>query len=176
MRIRGPFNKQDEFCLRNWQCLQLLMFQLWCVLSCRWRLLVWPSLLTASPFWTLSLLESQFVYVPWSVFSTQAFNGKSMFNLFVKIFFDYNMFLHPYHTFFCKFLWVCTSQLLIIWWQTSVQAWSTPFEPLNNIFCVIKLIFTINQFHTMQSLHLGKKFWEKKFILLFFNPTPIYSE
>ena len=39
-----------------------------------------------------------------------------------------NMFLLKHdslYTFLCKFHMVCTSQPLKIWWQTSVQAWST---------------------------------------------------
>ena len=35
------------------------------------------------------------------------------------------MLLSIHHTFFCKFYIVCTSQLLKIWYQTSVEAWST---------------------------------------------------
>ena len=38
------------------------------------------------------------------------------------------MILPIYHYFFCKFHMVCSSQPAKIWWQTSIQLWSTLFD------------------------------------------------
>ena len=69
------------------------------------------------------------------------------------------MLLYINPTFFFKFHMVCTFQPPKIWWQTSVQAWSTlvccHFEYKS--ICEIRIIFAINQFETMQSLHLLKR-------------------
>ena len=70
-------------------CLQFLFLQrnqLSWVLSCPRRQSVWPSLLITL-LRTFSLLESQCVFTPLNVFSTQAHHGKPRFSRVVNIFF-----------------------------------------------------------------------------------------
>ena len=55
--------------------------------DCQHDLHYWP--LRAELF----LYQSQCVYTPWTIFSTEVRRGKSMFNQFVKIFFDKDMLL-----------------------------------------------------------------------------------
>ena len=60
----------------------------------------------------------------------------------------------------CKFHMVYSFQSAKILWQTSVQAKSPLFDlPQNKYFCEIKTILVINQFQTMQNLHLWKKYF-----------------
>ena len=71
-----------------------------------------------------------------------------------------NYITHIQHLFLCKFCMVCNFQVSKIWWQSSVQALTTLIchhfkNPQNKYFCKIKLIFTINQYQIMPSLH----FW-----------------
>ena len=57
-------------------------------------------------------------------FFPQAYSSKPICSPFKNIFWQ-NMLLCRQHTFFCKSDIVCFFQLSKIWWQTSVQAWST---------------------------------------------------
>ena len=91
--------------------------------SCPRRLSAWPSLLTAVTG-TFSLLESQCISTQWTVILSQAHNNNPMFSPCVKIFSTKTRFF-VHDTFFYKFYMVCTFWPLKIWWQTSVQTWST---------------------------------------------------
>ena len=78
-------------------------------------------------------------------FSTKAHSGKLIFSLFVNIFFWLKLAFPTHHEFISKFHLVCTSQPPKIWWQTSVQVWSTLSDLLLLwIACKIQIIFAIN--------------------------------
>ena len=64
---------------------------------------------------------------------------------------------------------VCTSQPPKIQWKTSVQAWSISLNSLKtNIFAGLKYFFVaINQFQTMQNLHLWRQEKKKIFFCSF---------
>ena len=99
------------------------------------RLSAWPSLLTVTT-WTFSLLLSQCISSPWTVFLMQTHSSKAMFSPFVNIFWLKHASLytsHILHAFLCKFYTVYSSLPTKIWWQTSIQAWSTVwFAPILN--------------------------------------------
>ena len=80
----------------------------------------------STTFFTDFLPESQCVSISWTVFQNQAHSNKPMFCPFVNISL-LKIILCTYHTFFCTFYMVCISQTAKIWWQTSVQAWSSLF-------------------------------------------------
>ena len=129
--------------------------------------------------------ESQCVSTTWTVFFTQAHSGKPMFRLFIKIF--GLKYVSPYISLILlQILYnyiICTSQPPKIWWQTSVQAWSILFD-LPSLQIATKQLFlwneyiilVINQFQTMSSLDLWKKFWKKYTMLLSKNSPYLSNE
>ena len=66
-------------------------------------------------------IAGELVFPLVTIFFIQAHSGKLMFNMFI------NMLLT--NTLFCKFHMVCTLKPPKIWWQTSVQAYSTVWFP-----------------------------------------------
>ena len=125
----------------------------------------------------LSLPESQCVSTPSTAFLTRS--NKFMFSPFVNIF-NQIMFPHIHHIFFCKFHMFCTSQPPKIWWRlcSSLEHsdWLLVCIGSKQIFFAIKIIFALNQFQTIQSLHLWKKVYFayiKKFLFIEW-PSYIY--
>ena len=58
--------------------------------------------------------------------------GKPMFSSFIKNSFDLNMLLRMHYTFFGKYQMAYVSQLLEIWWQTSVYVKALWFADILN--------------------------------------------
>ena len=84
------------------------------------------------------------------------------------------MLLHTHHSLFCKFRIFCISQPLkdLMRDLCSNQDHSFWFTTIlnclrRNVFCKIKIIFALNTFQTMLSLHLWKNILKTQFILLF---------
>ena len=80
--------------------------------------------------------------------------------------FNQNMYSWTHQTLFCKFHMVCTFQPPKIWWQTSVQVWSTVL-----FFDILNSLKTYN-FKQCRVYIYEKNL--KKIILLFWKKLPIY--
>ena len=80
------------------------------------------------------------------------------------------MLLRTLHTLWCKFYMACNFEPPKIWRLVSVQAGCSEFNfppfqiALKYIFCKIKIICSIKQFHTTQKLHLWQRNLKEKCI------------
>ena len=102
---------------------------------------------------------------PWTVFLIKDHSSKPMVSQFVKIiFFKTKTCFSVHGIFLCKFHMVCTSQLLKIWWQASVQTSSNDLLPF---WKKISKNFCYKPITNNAELTFIEKNSDKKFSLLF---------
>ena len=128
---------------------------------------------------TFSLLESQWVSSPATVFSIRIRCGKPMFSPFSNICLTKTMLLNTYHTFFGKFYIVCTIQspkILITDFGSSLEHSLWFAVILNSLKTNISVrLKYLLLFKTIQNLNLWRKFWKKKSFCFFPKTASPYT-